>query len=174
MNDLTPHAPTPAHEDPSTHRLLATLPSFGPLPGFEDRVMARVCLPAPLWLLRTRKRAQTVVARRAFWILAGGLAAGSAASTAALAVFVATRPALFELAGRRFLGQVGLPAWRMVVGFLSSGWATLNTLVGSFAPFGSGLTAAVVALVILTLCTWGLHRTMQPGLRARTPFNVHR
>jgi hypothetical protein len=174
MDDLTPNVPSPAYEDPHIHRFLATLPAFGPLPGFEDRVLAQVRVPAPVWLQRTRERTRTVAARRTFWILAGGLATGSAASTAALAILVATRPGLIELTGRWLVAQIAVPAWRMAVGFLSGFWSTLNTLVGTLVPFGSGLAAAAATVAILTLCTWGLYRTMQPGLRARTPFHAHR
>ena len=76
MNDVT-DMPDPLDHDPVLDRYLARLGHYAPAPGFENRVLANVYVPAPRWLQALRERARSLVETKRVWWLAGGFAASS-------------------------------------------------------------------------------------------------
>ena len=154
----------PAGDDAALDRCLETLPVFAPGPGFEDRVLARVMMPAPRWLRTLRRTSHALVDSRRIWWLAGGLAGASAVAVAAVTVLVVTNTAVVGGIVGWATESIGLPLWRAVLGIVSQvardSYAQLSTLV----PSGPRLLAAMLAsTAFLTFNAWMVYRLMQPG-----------
>jgi hypothetical protein len=116
MEDRPMSELTPAQEDPAIHRMLSTLPAWMPGPGFDNRVLARVWRPHPLWLRRVEGYWGELVETGQVWLIVGAFALGSLIPIIALTALVAAHTA--EIGA--FLGwlvTVGIPvAWAAVSG----------------------------------------------------------
>ncbi len=154
----------PEAYDANLDNLLATVGRFAPSGGFEDRVMARVSVPNPLWVQRWQYRARALAeSTRVRWI-ARGLVASSVISVTLIATFVATNAAqVSAFFGARF-GSLLLGMWRGVLGLGSTALRTLYGAVGAgTASMTVLLGIAIVATVVLLFNSWALYKLMQPG-----------
>jgi hypothetical protein len=151
-------------ESPALDRALASLPHFTPAAGFEDRVMAQVFTPAPMWIQQFRHwRDSLADTGRLRWLL-GGLIGAAAVSMSALAAFVALNGAATRDSLGQFLTVVGLPIWRALLGFAAQVVADICVVAGSVAfPGGVWLAMGVGGCVTLMLDVWILLRLMQPA-----------
>jgi hypothetical protein len=136
---------TPAQEDPAIHRMLSTLPAWMPGPGFDNRVLARVWRPHPLWLRRVEGYWGELVETGQVWLIVGAFALGSLIPIIALTALVAAHTA--EIGA--FLG------WLVTVG-IPVAWAAVSV---------------VAYLVLLASCAWGLYRTMSAASATRSSLH---
>jgi hypothetical protein len=172
MEDRTKSELTPAQEDPAIHRMLSTLPAWMPGPGFDNRVLARVWRPHPLWLRRVEGYWGELVETGQVWLIVGAFALGSLIPIIALTALVAANTAAIGA----FLGWLvaeGIPvAWAEVSAFISGIVSTVNTLASALLPNARALMVAVVAyLVLLASCAWGLYRTMSTASATRSSLH---
>lgn len=167
MSDLTP-----AQEDPAIHRMLSTLPAWTPGPGFDNRVLARVWRPHPLWLRRMEAYWAELVETGQVWLIVGAFALGSLIPLIALTALTAANTAAIGA----FLGWLvaeGIPvAWAALVAFISQAVSDVNTMASVLLPNARALALAAVAfLVLLACCAWGLYRTMSAASVTRSPLH---
>lgn len=172
MNDRTMSEVTPAEEDPAIHRVLATLPAWTPGPGFENRVLARVWRPHPLWLRRVEGYWGELAETGQVWLIIGAFALGSLIPLIALTALIAAHTA--EIGA--FLGWLvaeGIPvAWAATWAFIAGVVSTVNTVASALLPNARALLLAVVAfLVLLASCAWGLYRTMSAVSATRSSLH---
>lgn len=172
MEDRTMSELTPAQEDPAVHRMLSTLPAWTPGPGFDNRVLARVWRPHPLWLRRVEAYWGELVETGQVWLIVGAFALGSLIPIIALTALVAANTA--EIGA--FLGWLvteGIPVARAAVwAFISEIVSTVNTMASALLSNARALMVAVVAyLVLLASCAWGLYRTMSAASTARSSLH---
>ncbi len=145
MEDRPMSELTPAQEDPAIHRMLSTLPAWMPGPGFDNRVLARVWRPHPLWLRRVEGYWGELVETGQVWLIVGAFALGSLIPIIALTALVAAHTA--EIGA--FLG------WLVTVG-IPVAWAAVSV---------------VAYLVLLASCAWGLYRTMSAASATRSSLH---
>ncbi len=174
MNDVT-DMPDPLDHDPVLDRYLARLGHYAPAPGFENRVLANVYVPAPRWLQALRERARSLVETKRVWWLAGGFAASSVISITIVTAVVLTNAASVQMLFGLFNSQVALPAWRAMLGIVSGIAYDLYSLFGA----ANVSTAAFVAvslsvLAILVFNSWAVYRLMQPARGIRVQANALR
>jgi len=172
MNDRPSTDLSPGDEDPAIHRALSTLPAWTPGPGFENRVLARVWRPHPLWLRRIEGYWGELVETGQVWLVAGAFALGSLIPIIALTALAAAHTA--EIGA--FVGWLvaeGIPlAWAATWAFISGVVSNVNTLASALLPNARALLLAAVAfLVLLASCAWGLHRTMSAASATRSSLH---
>lgn len=163
------------NESSALDRALASLPHFSPAAGFEDRVMARVVTPVPMWIQRLRRwKGDLTETGRMRWLL-GGLVAAPAVSLSALAVFVALNGGATLDSLSRLLTVVGLPVWRALLGVTAQVVRDVCAIVSSVAlPAGAWVSIGVTACLSLMLDVWILRRLMQPaGVETVKPDAPH-
>ncbi len=109
----------PNIDDSTLDRHLASLPAFDPFVGFEDRVMSRVVVPPPRWVLDLKQRARAFLETRRFrWIAAGTLTT-SAVSLVVATTLVWSNWSTVSKAMDRAAASLGSPIWQTFVGFAS-------------------------------------------------------
>jgi hypothetical protein len=172
MEDHSMSELTPAQEDPGIHRMLSTLPAWTPGPGFDNRVLARVWRPHPLWLRRAEAYWGELVETGQVWLIMGAFALGSLIPIIALTALVAANTAEIG-AFLAWLVTDGIPvAWAAVRAFISGIVSTVNTVVSALLPNARALMVAGVAyLVLLASCAWGLYRTMSSASATRASLH---
>lgn len=169
MTDTRSNHPHDPMDDQVLDQHLASLGRFSPGPGFEDRVMARVRIPAPSPKVVTgvtpaiRRRRWPVVA----WPASGVAALSSTALTAWLAFNFET---LATWASATAL-SVALPAWHALLTWLAAASASVGSAVAAGAV-GFGLQPLIVTLVLMNLAVpvslFGLYRVARPAVRMRS------
>jgi hypothetical protein len=152
MENRTRSELTPAQEDPAIHRMLSTLPAWTPGPGFDNRVLARVWRPHPLWLRRVEGYWGELVETGQVWLIVGAFALGSLIPIIALTALVAANTA--EIGA--FLG------WLVAEG-IPVAWAAAVALISEIV--------VVAYLVLLASCAWGLYRTMSAASATRSSLH---
>jgi|GEM_PF-3513726 len=166
--------PVPAaNDDAELLRLLATLPSYAPAPGFADRVMARVCVPAPAWLQTLRHIFHTVFNRETKWVWVSGMAASATFSIAVYTVMFMTRWAEVVRVAREVRAVLVAP----LLGALAHAAAGVeHALIGRGAPVPSGDELAGIVMtgaVIVIGASWvGLRRTLDAYRRGHRGHHV--
>jgi hypothetical protein len=155
-------------EDQVLDKHLLALKRFTPLPGFEDRVMARVRLPAPS-LVKVRQRVGKLVTPRRVWWASGLAAASSTAWILALGSWlsgVGTQAVTAWLTA-----QVALPLWALAL----QGAALATKTIGFYALAAWGalgnavFPVAAAAMLTPVLSMWGLYLTMKQTRVKRIP-----
>ncbi len=165
---------TPAEEDPIVDRWLASLPEFAPQDGFDDAVMCRVYVPAPLWLQAVQSATRRLFSRQRAWAWVGGLAASSAVSMVVLAWWAVSHWVQIETAWSLLAGSYAVDAWRatitLAVKVVAAGlamreaWGLNSTLL---------ILASVGAALITAFSAWGLQRILSNNTE-RISFNASR
>lgn len=164
MEDVTTKAIPPSEEDPVIHRYLTSLREYSPSPSFEDRVMARVFTPAPLWWQGVRNRCRAFAETGRVWWLLGGLTGAYAVSLALTVGLVALNSDAVGRFTGKFLVDVGLPVWRSGLGVAAGLIRQAYTILSTTSISGPVLVAAATSLAaVLALNSWLLYRLMQPG-----------
>lgn len=127
--------------------LLAAMPLMSPMPGFADRVMARVAVPEALTVQSFRRR---IFATRRTAALAAGLLVLVAGSMAGSIVWTMGHQDTLAALGTWLIGQAGQAAWLGLRGvasnFIEQPWfAELRSLAGSPGRLGLASAFAMVA-----------------------------
>jgi len=127
--------------------LLGAMPLMSPMPGFADRVMARVTVPDALTVQSFRRR---VFATRRTAALAAGLLVLVAGSMAGSIVWTLGHQDTLAALGTWLVGQAGQAAWLGLRGvasnFIEQPWfAELRSLAGSPGRLGLASACAMVA-----------------------------
>ena len=145
--------------DPVLDKHLLGLQRFTPKAGFEDRVMARVRIPAPA-LVRVQTRVRRFASPARLWWASGLAAAGSAAWTVALATWLsALRP---EVVMAWLSAQVAQPLWTAALQAATLGPRVLGSVLSAYQSLGNALFLLVAGLMLLpVLSSWGLYTTMK-------------
>lgn len=165
MNDHLDPTHFPAEHDPVLDRHLVSLGHLSPAPGFEDRVMASVSLPSPVWALRLREWRRVLIRTRRGQAFLGGLAAASVISVTFAGTWAFANPELVATVLGWVAAKTWLPVWqtsmRFVASFISTFAYTLSSLV---APTGL-IVGSIVGVVTLATSALGLRRLMaRPGV----------
>lgn len=146
------------------HRYLTSLREYSPSPGFEDRVMARVITPAPLWWQGVRNRCRAFAETRRVWWLLGGLTGAYAVSLALTVGLVALNSDAVGMFTSNFLADVGLPVWRSGLGVAAGIIRQAYTILSTTSVSGPVLFATATSLAaVLVLNSWLLYRLMRPS-----------
>ena len=172
-DDLKTNSLPPSDQDAVLDRYLESLPVLAPCPGFEERVMSRVLVPAPRWLQSMRRCGRSLVQRRRVWWLAGGLAGASAASVSIITALVMSNTAAISGFFGWVMSGVGLAVWRGTLGIASQFARDAYAVVSTLNVSGTGLFAAgVSSLALLAFNAWMLYRLMQPAQGMRSEANA--
>ncbi|UCG85328.1 MAG: hypothetical protein JSW71_15520 [Gemmatimonadota bacterium] len=168
MRDRTDKNSAAVDDDSVLDRALASLGRFSPTPGFEDRVMARVGTPAPMWIQRLKCRGRFLAETGRLWWLLGGVAGTLALSLSGFVTLVVLNGAGVRESLNSLLTAVGLPAWRALLGVTVQVTQDACSLINSVALPGA-IWAAIAVGGSLTLLfnTWMICRLTQPA-KART------
>lgn len=172
--DLT-NLPEPLDNDPVLDRQLAQLGHFAPAPGFEDRVLANVFVPAPRWVQALRERGRSLIETKRVWWLAGGFAASSVISVTIVTAIVLTNAAAVQTLVGWFNAQLALPAWRTMLGIVSGIAYDLYATLGAVNISTAGFVAlSLSVLAILMFNSWAVYRLMQPARGMKAHANALR
>ena len=157
--------------DAKLDRLLDSLPTWDPTPGFEHRVMAGVALPAPRWLLGVSRVTSSFGNRRRLWWLVGSFACSAAVFVAIASVLLHRNPVVVSNVTGWIVTNVGLPAWRATLGFVA-GLARESMVVLAHLQITSSmlLTAGFLTLAFLSFNSWMLYRIVwqpSPSMRSK-------
>jgi hypothetical protein len=161
-NEGSADRPRAKIDDSVLDRYLEALPRFDPMPGFEDRVMARVFVPPPLWVQSLRQYAVSLVETRRIWWLAAGTAIASVMSWIVVVILVLRDIEGATAAVEWASAHVAAPARRAVLMLASDGIQRVFALL----PLQASKTAtcivgaAVVALEVF--CAVMLLRLLRP------------
>lgn len=162
MNQHSVTPLTPAEEDPVIDKWLALLPEFVPGPHFEDAVMARVRVPAPSWVLAVQGATRALFVGKRAWMWAGGLAASSAVSIAAMVTLFVTHWVQVETAWSLLAGGIMIEAWRAAVALtvraVSAGFA-INAFGG--LNYQAFVLAGLAGGLVTGFSLWGLYRMLR-------------
>jgi hypothetical protein len=166
MNQRDEFVTTP--EDAVLDKHLLALQRFAPRAGFQDRVLARVALPAPA-LVRVRERAGSLATPRRLWWASGLAAASSTAWIIGLANWLSA--AKLGTATAWFSAEVELPLWS---GALQATALASKALafyaMTAYSALGNALfSVAAGAMIAPVLSTWGLYLTMKQTRGKRIP-----
>ena len=164
MEDEMADAYVPDDHDPALDELFQTLRSFAPREGFDDRVMARVRVPSPLWLQRLQARGRSLVeSSRAKWVARGLVGSSVISITIVVSMLVANSAQVSAFLSSQF-GGVVLGTWRGLLGLGSTMVRSLYSVVGAGTVSGMALLGVGMAVTAVMLFnTWALYRLMQPG-----------
>ena len=173
MNDRTDSNRSRETEDGMLDRQLASLKHYSPAPGFEDRVMAQVFTPTPNWIRGIKRRGRALVdTGRLRWLL-GGLAGASVCSMCVVSALVALNAGAVAASLNSLFAQVGLPAWRALLGMTAHAVRDASSLINSVTLSGQVVAAVLASLVlIVTFNAWILHRLIQPAEVEKVKFDV--
>lgn len=169
MTDNRSNHPLDPMEDQVLDRYLASLGRFTPGPGFDDRVMARVHIMAPVPDRRPSFAARVVRSRR--WpVLAYSLSGAAAASSTALTAWVAANVEGLAAWASASLVAFAVPAWQAALAWITttaasagSGLVTGALSVG-LSPLIWSLTMMTLAVPVSLVGLW---------LAARAPHRMH-
>ncbi len=158
----------PDEDDRALDALFQTMRSFSPHPGFEDRVMARVRTPSPVWLQRLQDWGRSIVeSRRTRWVARGLVGSSVISITLVVSLLVTNGAEVSAFLGSQF-GGVVLGVWRGALGLGSSVIRALYSAVGGGAVSVMALLAiAALGSLAMLFNTWALYRLMQPRGAAR-------
>ena len=173
MNDRTDSNRSREAEDVMLARQLASLKHYSPAPGFEDRVMAQVLAPAPNWIRGVKRRGRALAdTGRLRWLL-GGLAGASVFSICVVSTLIVLNAGAVSASFNSLFAQVGLPAWRALLGMTAHAARDASSVINSVTLSGQIVAAALASLVlIVTFNAWILHRLMQPAEVEKVKFDV--
>ncbi len=173
MREGTENDRAAVDDDPILDRALASLAHFSPAPGFEDRVMARVVTPAPMWIQRLRSRRRSLAATGRLSRLAAGLTVAFTTSTSVVIGFVALNAADLKESLNGLLAEVGLPLWRALLGITARVAQDAYLLVQSVALPGPMWAAiGVGGSLTMVFNVWMLRRLIQPGTSEMARLNA--
>ncbi len=170
MTDNRNNHPLDPMEDQVLDQYLASLGRFSPGPEFEDRVMARVRIQAPVPAAAPSFTAPAVRRRRwpaLAWPLSGAAALSSTALTAWAAFNFETMTAWTTAS----LATAGLSAWQALLTWLASTSASIGSTVvaGTLTAGVQPLIAAFVALnLAVPVSMLGLYLVARPAVRMRS------
>ncbi len=170
MTENRNNQPLDPMEDQVLDQYLASLGRFSPGPGFEDRVMARVRIQAPV-PAAAPSVAAPAVRRRRWPAVAWPLSGAAALSSTALTAWVAFNFETIASWATASLVTVGLPAWHALLTWLSATSASVGSAVVTGALTG-GVQPWIVAFVALNLAVpvsmLGLFLVARPAVRMRS------
>ena len=169
MNDeLRPPIPSP-EDDLELDRSLEALPRFKPLPGFADRILARVFVPLPRWARAVRDRVRRVLSGPRGWVTLGALSVATAATWAVMIGVTMAQWDNVTVAVRIAARSVGLTRWQDAVASVTPYWDTArNGLAGAIDAIPLPFGALVGGYAILTLvCVVALRRLTRTRARMR-------
>ena len=172
MNDKRLDAPEPLEDnDPVIDRYLSSLQQFTPRPGFEDRVMAMVEMPAPMPVRYIEKRAPVWLGTRFRWALAAASSVGTVLWASLLSGVVGVNHTRLPALMASQATDLGLPLWRALLQVVANAGSQLGYFLGLIAAsLWQALAAAIPTTIVVTLfCAWGLRRltAQPPHVRAR-------
>ncbi len=159
MTDSRNNHPLDPMEDPVLDGYLASLGRFSPGPGFDDRVMARVRIMAPVPAAQPSVAVRVVRSRR--WpVLAYSLSGVAAASSTALTALVAANFTSLTAWASAGLVAVAVPAWQAALAWITttaasagSGLMTGGLTVG-LSPLIRSLTMMTLAVPVSLIGLW--------------------
>ena len=163
--------PQPPDQDQALDQLLASLAQFGPGPGFEDRVMARVRVGA----VRAVAPAAPAVRRRRWPMLVGPVAGLAAASSTALTAWAAFHFGAITAWTVTTLAALAVPMWHAALAWLAVTGASVGSalLAAAFtAGLGSWIWVAAVLNLAVPVSLFGLFLVARPF--SRKPSHVVR
>ena len=165
MTDTRSNHPLDPMDDQVLDQHLASLGRLSPSPGFEDRVMARVRVRAPL----AAAAATAPAARRRRWPVVAWPATGLAAlSSTALTAWLAFNFETLTTWAAATAISVALPAWHALLTWFAAASASLGSAIAAGA-LGFGLQPLIVALVLMNLAVpvslFGLYKVARPAVR---------
>ncbi len=173
MREGTENDRAAVDDDPILDRALASLAHFSPAPGFEDRVMARVVTPAPMWIPRLRSRRRSLAATGRLSRLAAGLTVASTISMSVVIGLVALNATDLRESLNGLLAEVGLPLWRALLGITARVAQDAYLLVQSVALPGPMWAAiGVGGSLTMVFNVWMLRRLIQPGTSEMARLNA--
>jgi len=162
-NDWKMNSSRPNIDDSILDRHLGSLPGFDPCPGFEDRVMSRVLVPPPRWMLSVRRSARWLVETRRIRWLATGLMATSMISLVLVTTLVLNNLSAVSRVLDWMTTTMGLPVWRA---FLRLASESARDVYALLTPLPVSRTMALIAsaasLGFLAFNTWMLLLLMRP------------
>jgi hypothetical protein len=160
-------------DDPILDQALASLAHFSPAPGFEDRVMARVVTPEPMWIPRLRSRSRSTAATGRLSRLAAALTVASTISMSVVIGLVALNAADLKESLNGLLAEVGLPLWRALLGITVRVAQDIYLLVHSVALPGPVWAAiGVGGSLTMVFNVWMLRRLIRPGASEMARLNA--
>jgi hypothetical protein len=166
MTDTRSNHPLDPMDDQVLDQHLASLGRFSPGPGFEDRVMARVRIGAPV------PAAAVPAVRRARWPMVAWPASGLAAlSSTALTAWLAFNFETLASWATATAIAAAVPAWHALLTWLAAASASLGSALAAGA-LGFGLQPLIVAFVLMNLAVpvslFGLYKVARPAVRMRS------
>lgn len=149
MMDNRSNHPLDPMEDQVLDRYLASVGRFSPGPGFSDRVMAQVRVPAPVPARQPSFAAQAVRSRR--WpVLAYSASGVAAASSTALTAWVAANfEGLTAWASASFMA-VAVPAWQAALAWFTTTVPSVGSALAAGA-LTAGLSPLIWSLTMMSL-----------------------
>jgi hypothetical protein len=164
MSDERHNHPQMPDQDQALDQLLASLAHFGPAPGFEDRVMARVQLGA-----RLAPAVPARSARRRRWpVLVGPLAGVAAASSTALTAWAAVHFGAIAAWTAESLTALAVPMWHAALAWLGTAGASAGSVLLATALTASAqswIWAAALLNLAVPVSLVGLVMVARPYLR---------
>jgi hypothetical protein len=170
MTDTRSNHPLDPRDDQVLDQHLAALGRFSPGPGFEDRVMARVRIPAPVPSV-VPEITVPAVRRRRWPAVAWPLSGAAAVSSTALTVWATFNLETMAAWSAAQLLSVGVSAWQAALTWLASASASLGSaVVGGVLTGGvQPLIATFVALnLAVPVSMLGLYLVARPAVRMRS------
>lgn len=170
-NDL----PLEPESDPILDRYLASLGHYAPSPGFADRVMARVRLPAAARAAAGTAPTVARAPRRRWPAVLSALWGTAAASSAALTAWVVAHWQAVTAASITTASGFGMPLWRGMLDWLATHSIALaatvltHVLAGGLPPLVLWLLGSSLAVPVSLLALWHISRAP-----ARRPTYVAR
>ncbi len=170
MTDNRNNHPLDPMEDQVLDKYLASLGRFSPGPGFEDRVMARVRIQAPV-PAAAPSVAAPVVRRRRWPAVAWPLSGAAALSGTALTAWAAFNFETMAAWATATLASAGLPAWNALLTWLTATSASVGSALVTGA-LTAGIQPLMVAFVLMNLAVpvslLGLYLVARPAVRIRS------
>ena len=169
MRDHRNNLPLEPDLDPVLDRCLASLGRYAPSPGFADRVMARVRLPAAARPVAATAPAVRPPPRRRWPALLAALSGTAAASSTALTAWVVGHWQAVTTSLIATASAFGMPLWHAVLDWLTThsiaAAAALLTqvLAGSLPPLALWLLGSGLAVPVSLVALW--HITRAPARR---------
>ena len=148
MTDNRNNHPLDPMEDQVLDQYLASLGRYAPSPAFDDRVMARVRITAPL-PAPAPSFAAPAVRRRRWPVLAYSLSGAAAVSSTALTAWVAANFQSLAASAAAGLIAVAVPSWQAVLAWITTTVPSVGAALVTGALTG-GLTPWIWSSAILT------------------------
>ncbi len=148
-----------ADPDAKLDRLLDSLPTWDPTPGFEHRVMTSVTVPASSWLAGFSCVVSSFSNKRRLRWFAGAYACTAVIFLTFVSVLVHKNSVMVSNVSDWIVTSVGLPIWRGVLGFIA-GFARESLALFAQRQISTSmlLAAGFLSLAFLSFNSWMFYR----------------